>query len=148
MVSLCDDGFYTWTQIQDKFRTYRKELRHDDRQGWYDVIPIKRTFTKLPGNHSSNHLVIRMLGSLFINRPSTDPMFKTTAWSLYLAMKRVCELVSMKVVNEENPDQLDAAVKHYLEVSAMTNMLSGSCQGIARCRLLVFLVMHHCNVFK
>ena len=148
MVSLCDDGFYTWTQIQDKFRTYRKELRLDDRQGWYDVIPIKRTFTKLPGNHSSNHLVIRMLGSLFINRPSTDPMFKTTAWSLYLAMKRVCELVSMKVVNEENPDQLDAAVKHYLEVSAMTNMLSGSCQGIARCRLLVFLVMHHCNVFK
>ena len=130
IVSLCDDNYYTWTAFQAKFRTYRKELRHDDRQGWYDVIPIKRAFQKLPGNHSSNHLVIRMLSSLFINRPSTDPMFKTTAWSLYLAMKRVCELVSLKVVNEENPDQLDAAVKRYLEVSAMMNVLSASCQGI------------------
>jgi hypothetical protein len=140
IVSLCDNNYFTWNNFQEKFRTYRKELRHDDRQGWYDVIPIKSAFTKLPGNHSSNHLVIRMLSSLFINRASTDPMFKTTAWSLYLAMKRVSELVSLKVVSEENLDQLDAAVKRYLEVSAMTNMLSASCQGIARCRLLVCLI--------
>lgn len=116
LISLSNAGHYTWTDIQDKFRTYRLSLRGDDRQGWYDIICSKPTFKQLPGNHSSNHLVIRFLSSIWINRSEGDQMFQTTAWALYLSMKQICELVSSKVVTEENRLKLKDAVQDYLEV--------------------------------
>jgi hypothetical protein len=116
LIALSNAGHFTWTDIQDKFRTYRLSLRGNDRQGWYDIICSKPTFKQLPGNHSSNHLVIRFLSSIWINRSESDPMFQTTAWELYLSMKQLCELVSSKVVTEENRLKLKDVVVHYLQV--------------------------------
>ena len=116
LVSLCDGGHFTWRALQEHFRGYRLGLKYEDRQGWYDVICNKQAFTQLPGNHASNHLVIRFFGSLFINRSPDDPMFKTTAWALYLCMKEICELVSCKVVSQAIVDRLDDRVKEYLRV--------------------------------
>ena len=116
LVSLCDGGHFTWKALQDHFRGYRLGLKYEDRQGWYDVICNKQAFTQLPGNHASNHLVIRFFGSLFINRSPDDPIFKTIAWALYLCMKEICELVSCKVVSQSIVDRLDDRVKEYLRV--------------------------------
>jgi hypothetical protein len=123
LLSLSNQGFFAWCDLQDKFRTYRMELRGDDRQGWYDVIASKPTFHHLPGNHSSNHLVIRFLSSLWIIRKPTDPMFQTTEWSMYLVMKRISELVSAKVVTDRNRQELSQNVYEYLKVQKLLNLI-------------------------
>ena len=53
-------------------------------------------------------------------------MFETTAWALYLAMKKVSEEVSRKVVNDSNPDNLKDLVVEYLKVIVLylCNVLS------------------------
>jgi hypothetical protein len=116
MVALSNEGYYTWPDLQSKFRTKRLDLTGDDRQGWYDIIPPKNKFTKLPGNHGCNHLIIRFFSTLFVNRQPNDKMFKTTAWQMYLQMKRISELVSAKVLSRQNKEELGTKIKDYLEV--------------------------------
>jgi hypothetical protein len=116
IVALSNEGYYTWPDLQAKFRTKRLELTGDDRQGWYDIIPPKNKFTKLPGNHGCNHLIIRFFSTLFINRPPNDKMFKTTAWKKYLLMKRISELVSAKVMSIHTKQELGSKIKEYLQV--------------------------------
>jgi hypothetical protein len=43
-------------------------------------------------------------------------MFKTTAWQMYLQMKRISELVSAKVLSRQNKEELGTKIKDYLEV--------------------------------
>jgi hypothetical protein len=117
LLALCNAKYFLWSDLQDKFRTHRRNLTGDDSHGWYDVICIKTTFKQLPGNHSSNHLVIRFLSTLWINRKPNDAMFKTTAWAMYLTMKRIAELVSAKVVTDGNRTELQNMVYKYLEVN-------------------------------
>ena len=119
MVDLSNEGFYTWPDLQSKFRTKRNELTGDDRQGWYDIIPPKNKFLKLPGNHGCNHLIIRFFATLFVNHPPDDKMFKTTAWKMYLQMKRISELVSAKVLSRQNKEELGRKIKEYLQVINM-----------------------------
>ena len=126
LVSLAGGKHFSWDDLQRQFRNYRTSLRGEDKYAWFDVITDKNTFTQLPGNHSSNHLVIRFLSSFFINRSPDDAMFETTAWALYLAMKKVSEEVSRKVVNDSNPDNLKDLVVEYLKVIVLylCNVLS------------------------
>lgn len=118
IVSLCNQNCYTWPDLQTKFRTKRLDLVGDDRQSWYDIIGAKPQFKQLPGNHGCNHLIIRFFSTLFTNRSPTDKMFRTTAWSLYLKMKRISELLSAKIVSEKNKEELCGAIKEYLQVIA------------------------------
>jgi hypothetical protein len=116
LVSLSNLKHYTWKELQDQFRTYRENLAGEDRQAWYDIISSKPTFKQLPGNHSSNHLVIRFLSSFWVKRSHEDSLFQTTAWSLYLVMKKISEVVSCKIVNDSVSQTLKDHVREYLEV--------------------------------
>lgn len=116
LLSLSELKHFSWKQLQDQFRMYRENLHGEDRQAWYDMIPDKKAFKQLPGNHSSNHLVIRFLSTFWLNKSAQDPLFQTTAWSLYLAMKKISELVSSKAINELVTQQLEKHVHEYLQV--------------------------------
>jgi len=116
MVSLSNEGCYSWPDLQAKFRTKRLELTGDDRQGWYDILTPKPNFTQLPGNHGCNHLIIRFFSTLFVNRPPNNKIFATTAWAMYLKMKRISELVSAKILSRQNKEELGTRIKEYLEV--------------------------------
>jgi hypothetical protein len=116
LIALSNGNHFTWSDLQAQFRMYRASLIGEEKYAWYDVISIKNTFKQLPGNHASNHLVIRFLSTFWISRSPDDAMFKTTAWELYLAMKKVSEAVSRKVVNGWNRANLKDLVRNYLEV--------------------------------
>lgn len=120
MLSLANHNCYSWTDLQSKFRRKRLDLKGDDRQGWYDIIAPKPQFKQLPGNHGCNHLIIRFFSTLFISRPPNSKLFKTTAWELYLVLKRIAELVSAKIVSDRNKDELSSRIKEYLKVTKET----------------------------
>ncbi len=124
LVKLCELKHFTWKKLQDQFRMYRSKLTGQDRQAWYDIIPIKPSFKQLPGNHSSNHLIIRFLSSFFFKKRFDDAMFQSTAWSLYLSMKQISEVVSCKILNEAVSQKLTHLVQEYLEVNILSKRVS------------------------
>jgi hypothetical protein len=51
-------------------------------------------------------------------------MFQSTAWSLYLSMKQISEVVSCKILNEAVSQKLTHLVQEYLEVNILSKRVS------------------------
>lgn len=115
-VSLCNAGYFVWKGLQKQFRLKRLALKFEDRTNWHDQVCEKNNFKKLPGKHASVHMIIRYASTFWMHRDTKDDMFKTTAWKMYLTMKKIAELVSAKVVSQKNRLDLRQQVSNYIDM--------------------------------
>jgi hypothetical protein len=116
LVSLCNQGFFIWKDLQKNFRLKRLALKFEDKTNWHDQVCDKYTFKKLPGKHVSVHMIIRYASTFWMHREASDPMFGTTAWKMYLRMKKISELVTSKVFSKITLSNLRNHIEEYIDL--------------------------------
>lgn len=112
---LCQqESILRWSFLQKELQDLKRRLRYEDKRDFSKKLPSKAAFKGITWKHSGVSAFLRSFSFMFTSFHPNSQLFKTCAWKLLLAIKKLCNIIAWKEVYEGDLDQFRSSMCQYL----------------------------------